>query len=68
MIIQSKNDQSLSMRVCNATGQIVMAKELQLRGGVNSIDFNSDRWANGIYILSMQSSNGDKYVKKILRN
>ncbi len=34
VIIQSKNDLSLSAQVCDAMGRIVLAKELQLRGGL----------------------------------
>jgi hypothetical protein len=67
-VVQSRNDQSLSMQVCDAMGRIVLSKMIQLRAGVNTMDLNSDRWATGIYFISMLSSNGDKYVKKILRN
>lgn len=68
VMIQSKNDQSLRMQVCDAMGRIVLSKQIQLRGGINTADLNSDRWATGIYFISMQSSNGDKYVKTMLRN
>jgi CotH protein/type IX secretion system substrate protein len=68
VIIQSRNDQSLAMQVCDATGRIVLKKELQLRTGMNTMDLNSNFWAAGIYFISLQSSNGDKLIKKILRD
>ena len=66
--IESKNDQSLTVQVCDAMGRIVLVKEAQLRVGFNTMDLNSNRWAPGMYFISLWSSGGDKYVKKILRN
>ena len=67
-VIQSRFDQPLSMQVSDAMGRIVQSKQIQLRGGINTIDLNSDRWATGIYFISIRSSNGDKFVKKVFKN
>jgi CotH kinase protein/Secretion system C-terminal sorting domain len=68
VIIESKNDQSLNVQVCDAMGRIISARQLPLTTGFNTMDLNSDRWATGIYFISLQSSNGDKFVKRIVRD
>jgi hypothetical protein len=66
--IESKNDQVLTVQVCDVTGKVVFSTIVQLRVGFNTTDLNSNRWAPGMYFISFWSSSGDKYVKKILRN
>ncbi|HKB45857.1 MAG TPA: CotH kinase family protein [Chitinophagaceae bacterium] len=67
VIIQSKNDQLLYMQVCDMMGRVMLSKQLLLRRGANTMNLNSSYWASGVYFISLQSSNGDKEVRKLLR-
>ncbi|MFI5185523.1 MAG: CotH kinase family protein [Chitinophagales bacterium] len=67
MIIQSKNDQSLTLYVYDAMGRVLQSQKLQLRIGVNDFTLNSSGWASGIYFMSLRSSSGDKEIRKLLR-
>ncbi len=67
VIIQSKDDQLLYMQVCDMMGRVMLSKQLLLRRGANTMNLNSSYWASGVYFISLQSSNGDKEVRKLLR-
>jgi hypothetical protein len=67
VIIQSKNDQLLNMQVYDVMGRVILSKQLPLRLGINTMNLNSNYWASGVYFISLQSSNGDKEVRKLLR-
>ena len=67
VVIQSKNEQLLSIRVCDMMGRVVFLKQLALRRGINTMNLNGNYWASGVYFMLLQSSNGDKEVRKLLR-
>jgi hypothetical protein len=67
VIIQSKNDQLLYMQVCDMMGRVMLSKQFPLRRGANTMSLNSNYWASGVYFISLQSSSGDKEVRKLLR-
>ena len=68
MIVQSKNNQPLTMHVYDAMGRVMQAEQVQLHTGVNSISLHSNYWARGVYFVSVKASNGDKELRKLVVN
>ena len=67
LIIQSKNDQVLNIQVYDVMGRVMFSKQVPLSRGANTMNLYSNYWASGIYFISLQSSSGDKEVRKLLR-
>lgn len=68
VVIQSRNDQPVMMRVTDAAGRMLILKQVAVRAGVNTITLSANGWASGIYFISFQSANGDKLVKTVLHD
>ncbi|TAH04810.1 MAG: T9SS C-terminal target domain-containing protein [Sphingobacteriales bacterium] len=64
--IQSKNNQSLQLKIYSMQGQVVQQQTITLAAGMNSIPFGSGNWSKGVYLVVLQSAQGEKFSKKIL--
>lgn len=67
MIIQSKNNQSLRILVYDVMGRVLQSENSQLHTGTNTIALPANYWPPGVYFISLQSSNGDKEIRKLVR-
>jgi hypothetical protein len=66
--VLSKNDQVLSVQICDASGRILQADEVHLQKGNNTITLKMYSWAKGIYFVSLQTSGGYKELIKLLHH
>jgi hypothetical protein len=64
--IQSKNNQSLQLKIYSMQGQVVQQQTITLVAGMNSIPFGSGNWSKGVYLIVLQSAQGEKFSKKVL--
>jgi CotH kinase protein/Secretion system C-terminal sorting domain len=64
--IQSKNNQSLQLKIYSMQGQVVQQQTITLAAGMNSIPFGSGNWSKGVYLVVLQSAQGEKFSKKVL--
>lgn len=56
----------VSVSVANALGQVLFSKSLNVASnGLINVDVNS--FATGVYVVTLQSSNGAKFISKLLK-
>lgn len=69
VIIQSKNAQALHCAVTDAAGRIMYAERLPVSAGYNSLtNLQPANWSAGIYFFCFTNDNGEKIIKKMLKN
>ncbi len=54
------------LRIYDSKGRLMMRKDLPVKGSI-FYEVNTQAFARGIYFIKIQSDNGFKFVKKILR-
>jgi predicted extracellular nuclease len=52
----------------NAQGSLQTSNEVQLSKGVNNVPIEMNNLSQGIYFLNLENSNGEKFVRKVLKN
>lgn len=58
LTISTPNAQSADVKIINALGQVVIAKNVSLNVGYNNIQIDTKELASGIYYVSFDSGNG----------
>jgi hypothetical protein len=64
----SKMEQDLDLEVYDMMGRRILSQHAHLQVGSNNLMLPSDRWSKGQYLLKINSSNGDKEVKRVMKN
>lgn len=65
--VKSRYNQDLAFVVVDMMGRIVASRQTILRPGVNTIPLQAETWARGVYLIRMQTSNGEKILQKIIK-
>lgn len=65
--VQSRFNQQATLRVIDAMGREIMHSRYALSFGRNRIPINATGWAAGVYFVHLQTDNGDRVIKSILR-
>jgi len=63
----SKQAQTIKVVVYAASGQTVLNTSYSLAKGTNLFNIGAGRWQAGLYFIKIESSNGDKYSQKLLK-
>ena len=66
--VLSKIEQTLFVEAFDMNGKSLLAYQYQIQAGSNELPLPTDRWARGQYILRITTSNGDKIIRKIMKN
>jgi len=60
-------NESISVNVVNAIGQVVYAEALtNLSAGNHIVNFNTENWASGVYSINVSSTNGTSNIKLVV--
>jgi len=60
-------NESISVNVVNAIGQVVYAEALtNLSAGNHIVNFNTENWASGVYSINVSSANGTSNIKLVV--
>lgn len=65
--VQSKEAQSLLLKIFNTSGQLMTTRQFDLQKGFNYYTLDASRWQAGAYFLHLQSGLGDKALEKLLK-
>lgn len=60
---QMKDQGNLHLEAFSLDGKCIMQKDYELMDGRSKVDFNTNSWAAGIYILQLKSANGQSQLK-----
>ncbi|MEO9144470.1 MAG: M1 family aminopeptidase [Ginsengibacter sp.] len=66
IFLQKFNSTIASLRIYDAKGKLMLKKELPVNGAL-FYEVNTQTFAHGIYFIKIQTKNGVKFVKKILK-
>ncbi len=68
MIIESGQEQSITIRVTDMIGRTVLRTPVNLARGTNYVRVPSGNWATGIYFFAFITGTGQKFTKRVLKN
>lgn len=58
LTVNLSQNEMTSITIMNTTGQLVYSSQNNLQSGKNTIKINSEYWASGVYIISVQTQKG----------
>lgn len=66
IVVKSRKEQKVAIKVYDAIGQLVYNKETNLEIGVNQLLVNSDDWASGVYFVQIRGVEWSK-TKELIK-
>jgi CotH kinase protein len=67
IIVQSRQNQTININVSDASGRSMYEGKHQLLTGVNTVSLSSGYWAGGVYFFTFQTSSGERFVRKAVK-
>jgi hypothetical protein len=66
--VNSKTNQSVTIRVVDMIGRSMLTKDFNISLGHNDLIIPSTNWIKGFYVVRFSFTDGDKTVRKVLKN
>ena len=68
LVIENARPSNATLTIFNVNGQVISTRAVQLNKGRNEVNFElSDRIANGMYVVTLESDGGTGQLKLIKR-
>ncbi len=68
VLLQSRENQLLSVKAMDATGRLLWYSSFNLTAGTNFISIPVEGWAGGIYFFEFKNERGEQVTKRILKS